>query len=160
MYFRILKATYIFRDPRDVAISAFEHGEKIRAGGQRHTFGMLDSIEASILFVKSLLKIWDQWEECRQAFGNHMLFVRYEDLVVDPVKESRRLAGFLGIDVSPKILLEIEKRYVVDSDQVDLKGLHFNKGVTGRFRHLMNQKERYLCREHFGSYLQKMGYPE
>ena len=70
-----------------------------------------------------------------------------------------RLADFLGIDISPKALLEIEKRYVVDSDQVDLKGLHFNKGVSGRFRHVMNQKELDLCLEHFGSYLQKMGYP-
>lgn len=159
MHFGILKATYIFRDPRDIAISAFEHGEKIRANHQMHTFGILDSIEASILFVKSRLKIWGQWEECRQAYSNHMLFVKYEDLVADPLKESRRLVDFLEIDVSSKILLEIEKRYAIDSSGRDLKGLHFNKGVAGRFRRVMNQKELDLCLEHFGGYLQRMGYP-
>ena len=160
MSVRVLKASYIYRDPRDVVISAFEHGEKIRASGQIFSFGKLDSVEASILRVRKLLKIWDEWERCSHMFVNNMLLVKYEDLVTNPLKELRRLADFLGIDVSPKILLEIEKRYIVDSARVDLKGLHFNKGVTGRFRHLMNQKEQYLCREHFGSYLQKMGYPE
>jgi hypothetical protein len=156
---KILKATYCYRDPRDVAVSAFEHGEKIRAGGQMHTFGKLGSIEASIDFVKKLLSIWEEWLQCSRVF-DHVLLVRYEDLLADRMGELGRLANFLEIEVAAEILGEIAKTYQVDPSSGNLKGLHFNKGVVGRFREVMNRQQLDLCQEHFGTYLQEMGYEE
>jgi len=160
MFRKILKATYCYRDPRDVAVSAFEHGEKIRASGQMHTFGKLDSIEASIYFVKTLLTIWKEWLQYSRVLGDHVLLVRYEDLLADPMGELRRLADFLEIEVPAEVLNKIIKTYQVDPSSGNLKGLHFNKGVVGRFREVMNREQLDLCKEHFGTYLQWMGYEE
>jgi len=157
---KILKATYIYRDPRDVAISAYQHGQKIRARGQVRSFGQLDSIEASILYVKRLLEIWEEWRQCSDVLSNHVLLVKYEHLVEDTVSELKRLADFLEICMPSEALYKISKTYHVDSPFTNPRGLHFNKGVVGRFRDVMNQKELNLCQEHFGSYLRKMGYLE
>jgi len=157
---KILKATYIYRDPRDVAISAYEHGREIRAKGQVRSFGHLDSIEASILYVKRVLEIWEQWRQCSDVLSNHVLLVRYEDVIEDTVSELRRLADFLEITSPSEALREISKTYHVDPSDINIKGLHFNKGVVGRFREVMNREQLDLCQEHFGTYLQKMGYAE
>jgi len=150
----IMKATYIYRDPRDVVISAFEHGQIIRSRGETHTFGKLDSIEASILYVKGLLTNWDKWTQCTQA-----LIVRYEDLVADPIGELKRLAGFLSLSVSSEGLHRIVATYKIDQSN-EVKGLHFNKVAAGSFRYVMNQKEQDLCKKYFRDYLQRMGYPD
>jgi hypothetical protein len=154
----IVKATYIYRDPRDVVISAFEHGQRIRDKGESHTFAEWNSIEASIFNVKSLLTTWDEWMGCSQV-----LTVRYEDLWADPVHELERLVGFLSFDdhTSSKDLVRIASTYQQDQlDASQMSYLHFNKGAIGRFREVMSQRELDLCMKHFASYLQKMGYLE
>lgn len=61
----IAECTYIYRDPRDVAISAFENGRKLRSQGQEtHVIARLHSIEDAILFANKLLPIWDRWMKC------------------------------------------------------------------------------------------------
>lgn len=156
MSHNILKATYIYRDPRDVAVSAFEHGRKIRKKGETHTFGQLNSIESAILETKKWLAIWDKWMQLKQ-----ILAIRYEDLLVDPVNELKRLAGFLSLDASTDKLHRIAAPYQPDQlTTTQEAALHFNRGVVGRFKHVMSQRELDFCNEHFGPYLQKLGYAE
>ncbi len=154
----IMKATFIYRDPRDVVVSAFEHGQKIRSVGKTHTFAQWGNIGSSILRVKQQLSIWDAWMQYGQA-----LMVRYEDLLVNPVNEVERLVDFLGLKkyVTDEDILGIIPAYQPDqlSDK-EVSCLHFNKGVLGRFREVMSQNELALCQDHFGEYLQRMGYPE
>jgi hypothetical protein len=152
----IVKTTYIYRDPRDVVVSGFEHGQRIRAKGENHTFAKWDSIETSILNVKRLLATWDKWMQCSKA-----LITRYEDLWADPVNELKRLEGFLSLEVSSKELHRIVSNYQTDQlDATATSYLHFNKAAIGRFREVMSQRQIDLCREHFGDYLLKMGYLE
>jgi hypothetical protein len=151
----VMRATYIYRDPRDVVLSALDHGEKIRQQGERHTFAHLEAVEDSILYVKGLLKIWDDWMQT-----DHTLFVRYEDLKANPFHELHRLAEHLRLRVTEAQVHAITDRYHSDRlDDEDVKGsLHFNKAVTGRYKTHMSEYDLALCNEHFGSYLMQMGY--
>jgi hypothetical protein len=152
----IMKATYIYRDPRDVAISAFEHGQKIRNMGENHSFAKLQTMESAILYTSNLLITWDKWMECR-----HVLKVRYEDVLADPVSELKRLSEFLSLDVSTIDIPAIVAKYHNDQLDCTLAGaLHFNKGIAGRFNDVMSDRERSLCNKHFGSFLGRMGYSD
>ena len=51
--------TYIYRDPRDIVLSAYNHGEQIRANGKTHTFGHLKSFDDAISFVADCLPTWE-----------------------------------------------------------------------------------------------------
>lgn len=154
----IVKATYIYRDLRDVVVSGFEHGQKIREEGETHTFAEWDSFETAVFIVKRLLPAWEEWIQC-----DHVLIVRYEDLLAAPINELERLVDFLSLDRRLKYedLLRITSTYQPDKLDVSRANhLHFNRGVIGRYREVMSQEQLDLCSEHFGDYLQKMGYPE
>jgi hypothetical protein len=158
---RAIKATYIYRDPRDVALSAFEAGQKIRARGESHSFAALDSIKTAVLRVSSrYLATWDAWMALSQARPNQILLVRYEDLVADTTAEMKRLIGFLHLDVPAENRSTIAATYQSDEVRADEQVLHFNRGIVGGFRSKMNTEELELCKLHFGSYVHKMGYRE
>jgi hypothetical protein len=151
----MIRATYIYRDPRDVVLSALDHGAKIRQNGEQHTFGNLLSTEDSIRYVKGLLTIWDEW----MATGKTHC-VRYEDLLSNPLEELCRLRDFLELRVGVEQLRRIVETYRGDqlSDEGVKGSLHFNQGISGRYKEVMSQSELGLCNQHFSSYLQRMGY--
>jgi Sulfotransferase domain len=154
----IVRATYIYRDPRDVVVSAFEHGQKIRSKGESHTFAKLQSIPDAIVFTAHLLPIWDMWMQPGLA-----LAMRYEDLVAHPRKELERLAEFLALRVSSGILCQVLATYHLDrvvTDEDKISALHFNQGVVERYREVLGPKELALCQQYFGDYIRKMGYPQ
>jgi hypothetical protein len=158
---RATKVTYIYRDPRDVAVSAFEAGQRIRDRGESHSFATLDSIKAAILRVSSrYLAAWDAWMALSHARPNQILLVRYEDLVADISAELERLTRFLKLDVTAEHWSRIAVTYQRPEIRADEEVLHFNRGVVGRFRSTMNSEELELCQLHFGAYLNKMGYGE
>jgi hypothetical protein len=151
---KIVKATYIYRDPRDAVVSAYEHGKRLRSQGQIHSFATLKTLEEAILRARNWLKIWEAWNS-----QPNTLLVRYEDLLSQPENELRRLANFLNLTLAEDKRIKIISAYQPESNE-DLagKGLHFNKGVIGRYRSVMTSHELKLCTEQFGDYLNLMGY--
>ncbi|MFQ5569667.1 MAG: sulfotransferase domain-containing protein [Rhodothermales bacterium] len=150
----LAKATYIYRDPRDVVLSALEHGERVRKANQSNILAELHSVEDAVRYVNLLLNDWEAWTKT-----DNTLVVRYEDLLDDTLRELSRLAQFLALDVSLDDLKAVAACYQIEKqDQVTQDRLHFNKGVAGRFRQAMSPKEIELCMKQFGPYLQRMGY--
>lgn len=151
----VAKSTYIYRDPRDVVLSALDHGQQLRdRGNVGNVLSHLHTVEDSVLYVKKMLDIWEEWTSESAA-----LIVRYEDLVLNPQKELRHLADFLSIEIEDNDLEAILARYQKrNQSQSDKRNLHFNKGIAGRFKETMSQKELDFCDQHFGSHLMKMGY--
>jgi hypothetical protein len=161
LYTNVVRTTYIHRDPRDVVISAFEHGEKLRERGETHTFAKYTSIKASISIVANeYLATSDAWTTCSQAMPSRVLITRYEDLVANTLDELNRLADFLALCAPPDSLHKIADTYQSVDGRADGEALHFNKGTVGRFRSLMTPEELELSRLRFGSYLRRMGYAE
>ena len=150
----IAKTTYIYRDPRDVVLSALDHGKRVRKAGQANVLATLRNVEDAVHYVRPLLDDWEAWTRTHQA-----LMIRYEDLVVDALGVLDRLAGFLRLDVSQDDLREVVACYAPrDQNTVVQQRTHFNKGVTERFRSQMSPAELALCQNQFGPYLQRMGY--
>jgi hypothetical protein len=150
----ILKSTYIYRDPRDVAVSAFEHGQELRQQGHTHSFASLYTIEDAILATRGWLSIWEAWA----TLPNTAIF-RYEDLIKDTIGELRRLVEFIGLEIPSKSLLEVIATYQPkNQSDPSAKGLHFNKGVSGRFRQVMTPKEIDFSINTFDHFLIQMGY--
>lgn len=155
MALKIIKVTYIYRDPRDVLLSALDHGKKIRNKGETHTFAYCSSIEITIPKVKSWLdKITMKWIRLKKV----SLF-KYEDLISNPISQLKRLADFLELDDKKIDFERILARYDRNNLDSTMKGhLHFNVGNAGRFKTALEEKDLNLCNQQFSRYLEKMGY--
>ena len=163
------KATYIYRDLRDVIVSALDRGRVMRETGQlrgRHfyigpqkSFAKYHTVRAAILWARfRLLPVWRAWTHC-----DGVLLTRYEDLHADTHGQLRRLADYLDLDVSEKQIEAIVAAYDRGRMKADISSaghLHFNKGVTGRFKEVLSQEHQELCRRRLGRYLELMGYRE
>lgn len=146
--------TYIYRDPRDALLSAYEYGLRKRAADREGVFANIKSIEQAIFFMCEYVHISEAWLSCEQA-----LHTRYEDLLLDYPNESKRLVEFLGLDLEDADIEKVINKYTPHKGSSDQKGTHFVKGEIGRFRNKLSQNEQHLCIQAFGPYLEKNGYP-
>ena len=148
----LLRITYIYRDPRDAMLSAFEYGQRGLQRGRPNAFSHLTDFQKSLDFIMDYVRIWDRWTRERNIF-----VTRYEDLQTDYYKEITRLAKFLKLNRDkPEVQKVIEDYHqpVVEGQ----KGLHFNKGKIGRFHEAYSAEEQEILKEKLGMYLPRMGY--
>ncbi len=149
-----LKAAYIYRDPRDAMLSAYENGQRALANGRPNAFSSLTDFDASLKFIQDYVKISQDWIKVTQV-----LHTCYEDLVDDYSTEAARLVSFLNLDVNaPAIQQVVEKYRPAQASQAEQKGLHFSKGKSGRFRQKYTSEQQAILAEKLGAYLVEMGY--
>ncbi|MGK7935084.1 MAG: hypothetical protein AB4206_04675 [Xenococcaceae cyanobacterium] len=73
----LAKATFCYRDPRDIILSAIDHGERTRKGlDSSNACKNMLTIKDSILIVKSWTSNWYKWKEFGKVF-----FIKYEYLM-------------------------------------------------------------------------------
>lgn len=155
---RKFRAVYIYRDLRDVVVSAYDHGVKSRANGNLpiRGFARLTSINRTIGWVcLHLIPVWKIY-----TGRDDVLVVRYEDLKADTEGVLRRTADFLELTVSDEKIGEICDAYQPDRVKADKvrKTLHLNKAIVGRYRKSLTPEQIAKCNRRFGRYLEKMGY--
>ena len=148
----LLRITYIYRDPRDAMLSAFEYGQRGLKRGRPNAFSYLTDFQKSLDFIMDYVRIWDRWSQERNVH-----ITRYEDLQTDYDNEVNRLVKFLklnGDKVEVQKVIESYHGPVVEGQ----KGLHFNKGKIGRFRESYSAEQQAILKEKMGAYLARMGY--
>ena len=148
----LLRITYIYRDPRDAMLSAFEYGQRALQKGHPNAFSHLTDFQTSLDFIMGYVRIWERWVK-----EEDVLIARYEDLLTDYDNEVARLTNFLKIDQTGPEVREVIERYrpgAADGQQ----GLHFHKGRIGRFREFYGQEEQAILKARVGPYLSRMGY--
>jgi hypothetical protein len=150
----MIRPTYVFRDPRDALVSAFEYGERTRAADRTNAFSPLTSQDLAIDFIAEYVGYWSEWMKLP---GCHTL--RYEDLRSDYAAEAARLAVFLGVDPAGSEAEAVIDRYRPETAQQGSPGLHFVKGVSGRYREVLSGAQQMRCLAMFGSELKQLGYP-
>lgn len=148
----LLRTTYIYRDPRDAMLSAFDFGQRALAKGRPNAFSHLDGFQKSLDFMMDYVYIWEKWMK-----EKNVLVARYEDLLTNYDAESARLVDYLKLDGTRPEVRAVIGQYrpgVGDNQQ----GLHFYKGRIGRFRESYNAELQELLKEKFGAYLSRMNY--
>jgi len=148
----MLRITYIYRDPRDAMLSAFDYGQRALQKGRPNAFSHLTDFDKSLTFIVDYVRIWERWTR-----EKNVLIARYEDLLMNYDGEVTRLLGFLKLDGS-----RAEVRKVIDSFRPEKgegqQGLHFFKGRIGRFRDSYSAGQQSRLKQEMGAYLQRMGY--
>lgn len=148
----LLRVTYIYRDPRDAMLSAFEYGQRGLQRGRPNAFSHLTDFRKSLDFIMDYVRIWDRWMK-----EKNMFITRYEDLQTNYANEVARMVKFLKLNGDKPDVQKVIEDYhqpVVEGQ----KGLHFNKGKIGRFREAYTAEEQAILKEKMSSYLPRMGY--
>jgi aryl sulfotransferase len=148
----LLRITYIYRDPRDAMLSAYEYGQRALQKGRPNAFSHLTDFQKSVDFILEYVRIWEKWMRER-----NVLTARYEDLLMNYDHEVTRLVGFLKLDGSKPDVQEVIDGYRPAAAEGQ-QGLHFYKGKMGRFREAYPVEEQAILNQKLGPYLKKMGY--
>lgn len=147
-----LRITYIYRDPRDAMLSAFDYGQRALRKGRPNAFSYLTDFQKSLDFIIGYIRIWGQWTN-----EKNVLTARYEDLMTDYARETTRLTKFLNLDVSRSEVQKVIEAYHPGSAEGQ-QGLHFYRGKIGRFRESYGTEEQAIMTDKIGPYLLRMGY--
>jgi hypothetical protein len=148
-----VQAAYIYRDPRDAMLSAYDNGQRALKKGRPNAFSHLTDFDKSVDFMLEYLRIWEAWMACSQV--QH---TRFEDFKEDYDGEAARLVAFLRLDGGSQPVQAVIERYRPEKARARQKGIHFNKGRSGRFRERFSPSEQEILAEKFGPYLERMGY--
>jgi len=148
----LLRITYIYRDPRDAMLSAYDYGQRSLKKGRPNAFSHLSDFEKSVDFMMDYVRIWEMWMK-----EKNVLIARYEDLLTDYDNEASRLVEFLKLDGSRPEVQKVIEGYRPGAAEGQ-QGLHFFKGKIGRFRESYSAEQQAVLKEKMGGYLSKMGY--
>ena len=148
----LLRITYIYRDPRDAMLSAFDYGQRALAKGRPNAFSHLTDFEKSLDFMLEYVRIWQKWTQ-----EKNVLVARYEDLLTGYEAESARLVGFLQLDGTRPEVRAVMEQYRPGANDGQ-QGLHYYKGKIGRFREAYTAEQQTVLKSKLGPYLEKMGY--
>ena len=162
----LLRVTYIYRDPRDAMLSAFDFGQRAIEKGRPNAFSHLTDFQQTLDFMAEYVRIWEKWMSEKTP-----LIARYEDLLTDYDNEVNRLARFLELNSgqpeasaakSPKGERSRSVQKVIEQYRpgagAGQQGLHFYKGKIGRFRESYSADQQKVMAERFGAAFEKMGY--
>lgn len=148
----LLRITYIYRDPRDAMLSAYEYGQRALKKGRPNAFSHLTDFQRSVDFIMDYVRIWGKWLNEKDV-----LTARYEDLLTNYDQEVRRLVEFLKLDSARSDIRKVIDGYRPGAAE-DQQGHHFYKGRIGRFREAYGTDEQALLNEKLRPYLLRMGY--
>jgi hypothetical protein len=148
----LLRITYIYRDPRDAMLSAYDYGQRALKKGHPNAFSHLTDFQKSVDFIMDYVRIWERWMK-----EKGVLIARYEDLLMDYDKEVERLVEFLKLRGNNPEVQKVMDAYRPGAAEGQ-QGLHFYKGKIGRFRDSYTAKEQAILKLKLAAYLQRMGY--
>jgi len=148
----LLRITYIYRDPRDAMLSAYDYGQRAITKGRPNAFSHLSDFEKTVDFMADYIRIWEKWQAEKDV-----LIARYEDLLQEYDTETARLVEFLQLDGSRPEVREVIEGYRPEKAEGQ-QGLHFYKGKIGRFRQSYSVEQQTEIAKRFGVYIKRMGY--
>ena len=150
---RLVKIVYIYRDPRDVILSAMDHGERIRKEGKHHTFAKMVNFEMALDELKKWIAIFKSYKARKKV-----LSIRYEDLMLGREKTVDRVCKYLKIKLSDQQIQDILFTYDKENPDANMKGLHFNKAKVNRFKTEMPEDRQAHFQRKWSQELKSMGY--
>ncbi|CAK1581636.1 unnamed protein product [Parnassius mnemosyne] len=141
------KVFYVARDPRDVVVSFYHHSKLMKM--------LLDEVDFVTyweLFINDLIPWGPQFEHVKEAWRmrNHpnMLFLFYEDLSKDLPACVRRVAKFLGKEITKEQIEKLCEHLKIDNFKKN-KSVNYDnlKGIG-----LLNEKESFIRKGKVGGW--------
>jgi hypothetical protein len=148
----LLRITYIYRDPRDAMLSAFDYGKRALDRGRPNAFSHLSDFEKSVDFMMEYVRIWEKWMN-----EKNVLVARYEDLLTNYEIESAKLVEYLKLDGNKPEVRAVVEQYRPGANDGQ-QGLHFYKGKIGRYRDAYTNDQKRILLMKLVGYLERMGY--
>lgn len=148
----LLRITYIYRDPRDAMLSAYDFGQRALTKGRPNAFSHLSDFEKSLDFIMDYVRIWEKWMN-----EKNVLVARYEDLLTNYDAESAKLVDYLKLDGNKPDVQKVIAQYRPGANDGQ-QGLHFYKGKIGRFRESYTEAQQKILNARLGAWLARMGY--
>ncbi len=144
-------ATIIHRDPRDVILSAIDHGERQRKANEHYRlFAKYVTVENAIPLVKQRCAVTLHWMS-----SGYVETFNYYNLLTKPETELVRFCQAVGIEPDKQFITNIIEKY---SNNL-VKGKHqYNTGKLLRYKDEMTLEEIELCSKELGDEIIKMGY--
>jgi len=151
--FGLIKTIYIYRDPRDVLLSAIDHGKRIIARGDDHTFAQMVDFYTALRNVKKWTGIWQIYNK-----DATVLCIKYEDLRLRPFQVLNKIMGYLNIHVNRNKVEEILFMYNKENKNANMRGLHYNKAKINRHKAEFSEKQMIEFSNELGDEITAMGY--
>lgn len=186
-------ATYVVvgRDPRDVFMSMWNHHSgytdetsaimRQKAAACGHQFPM-DQVDIHAFWEDWINRSYFEWESDGFPYWSHLHHAQswwdyrhlnnielfhYGDMLSDPEREIRRLAGYLDVEIDEEKLPGIVKRTSFDDMKANFDNImpeakmvwkgggdtFMNKGTNGRWRNVLTEQELSRYSEVVGSTL-------
>jgi hypothetical protein len=184
--FNLADVLYIVRDVRDIAISGahffpFEppswFGKVTRCTGRLLAAARKESLD-NIRLCRMILALADgnrdisEW--CSHAWDEHIYayldagacVIRYEDLLVAPERECRRLLDHFGVErsaaqihdaIAKQSFQAAKKRFLAHGDEK--RAGFLREGRAGSWSTGLSPAQRQFCLERFGEMLTRLDYP-
>ena len=156
------KVLYVARNPKDVAVSQYHHVRDKPAYRWRIPFGeflgmfLAGEVPNGSWFDHVLT--W--WQRSRQD-ASGMLFLKYEDMLADPGRAARAVAGFLEIPVDEAVINAIVEGASIEAmktNPLTQMGFgHFRKGQAGQWREYFTPEQNQTFDEHYRQRMHSSG---
>lgn len=117
----------VFRNPVGTAGSSVKHTEKYR---DRVHF--LEALKLTNFYYGEILKFFEKHPTLPK------IFVAFEDVVADPLREARKLAEFLGLEMSEETTQDIH-RLVIPREKVAIERKKATDLIAGKIPRFVKQ---------------------
>lgn len=146
----LAKATFCYRDPRDIILSAIDHGERTRTGlDPSNACKNMVTVKDSLPIVKPWTSNWYKWKEFGKVF-----FIRYEDLMENKISYLQQMSDYFNLKLKKEQIEEIYLKH----EKIKKTAWNFNKGTTERYKSEMNSSDLLLCNQELKNILEDMNY--
>jgi hypothetical protein len=174
---RYPRVIYIVRDPRDVAVSFYHYNLKVRRFTDEVTLDeFVDRFVAAKIWPSvDLYGTWENhvlsWTRMREG-SETFCFLRYEDLLRDPITELKKMAPVLNVSPSPETLTRAVELSSADrmrslektqTGWVSTKGTRKDKpfvraAKSGNWQSALSETSVRKIEQAWGATMQKLGY--
>ena len=153
-----VRMIHLVRDCRDVIVSGIAHwGKVVDENSQRE-------------LEKSFAYFLDAWVEIEHAMRSakdrfaHVLEVRYEDMLADPIAQAQRVFAFIGADVADEVVEQCVEQAAFSKlsggrqpGQEDSASFYRN-GTAGQWKDKLSSSQLEMIHSKAGALLTELGY--
>ena len=144
-----LGAIYIVRDPRNVISSILYHfnlsntEEALNFIQRENTF--IGNVKNKVNYpLHTLIGSWKTNYNSWKFFGKNFLLVKYEDLILNPNTEFKRIANFITNITNIKFSEEQIKKGIDESSFENLQKLEDKNGFIESIKDLKNKRKKFF----------------